>query len=451
MPVSNSSAANQAGFIHPTPQSPALQSPASHSLALQSPVSLSINGDRLNTNIERLAKIGRQPSGCISRIAFSPETLQARVLIQQWMLEAGMATRLDAAGNLIGTYPGLVKNAPAIATGSHIDTVPSGGRFDGVLGVLAGIEVVNTLREHAVQLQHPIEVIAFTDEENTMIGCQAMAGTVLVDEPERYRSKVGQFIQDCLESIDGNWDAIATAARSRSNLAAFVELHVEQGAVLERTGHAIGVVQGVVGIRRQAIAITGQANHAGTTPMDIRQDALVAAAQVVLAVRSIAQGMPSQPVGTVGYLTVAPNAVNIVPGQVDLTVDLRDLSKACLDEMLDTLAQQIQAIAADTHTQIEMTPLLSVEPTLAAPPIEQAIAHVCQQLNLSYCSLPSRAGHDALEMGRITDMGMIFVPSQAGISHSEAEYTSPEQCTQGANVLLHTLIELDITSSIGMS
>jgi beta-ureidopropionase / N-carbamoyl-L-amino-acid hydrolase len=404
---------------------------------------LAINGDRLNANIERLAKVGRQPSGSISRVAFSTEALQARVLVQQWMVEAGMTTRLDAAGNLIGTFPGRVQGAPALATGSHLDTVPSGGRFDGVLGVLAGIEVVNTLREYAVQLQHPIEVIAFTDEENTMIGCQAIAGTVLVNEPERYRSKAGQPIQDCLESIDGNWDAIATATRSRADLAAFVELHVEQGAVLESLGHAIGIVQGVVGIQRYAIAITGQANHAGTTPMDMRQDALVAAAQVVLAVRSIAKSMPSQPVGTVGYLTVAPNAVNIVPGQVELTVDFRDLSKDCLDTMLNQLNQQLQAIAADTHTQIKMAPLLSVEPALAAPQIEQAIARVCQQLNLSYCSLPSRAGHDALEMGRITDMGMIFVPSQAGVSHSEAEYTSPEQCTQGANVLLHTLIALD--------
>lgn len=404
---------------------------------------LTVNSDRLNNSINRLAKIGKQPSGSICRLAFTPEDLQARYLVQQWMIEAGMTVRTDAAGNLIGTYAGIVEGAPALATGSHIDTVPSGGRFDGVLGVLAGIEVVRTLRENNLRLNHPIEVIVFTDEESTMIGCQAIAGTVLLQSPDRYQSKVGSSIQTCLEMVGGNWDELATAKRSRSDIAAFVELHVEQGAVLERTGKEIGVVQGVVGMQRKAITITGVANHAGTTPMDMRQDALVAAAQVVLAVRDIARRMPSQPVATVGYLNVSPNAVNIVPGRVELSVDMRDLSKECLDAMLEQLRHEVQVIATDTDTEIAIAPLLCVEPTLAALHVQTAIESVCQQLGLSYCHLPSRAGHDSLEIGRITDMGMIFVPSQAGVSHSEAEYTSPQQCTQGANVLLHTLLDLD--------
>ncbi|MCL1472227.1 Zn-dependent hydrolase [Argonema antarcticum] len=404
---------------------------------------LKINGDRLNESIDRLAKIGRQPSGCIRRLAFTPEDLQARYLVQQWMIEAGMTVRTDAAGNSIGTYPGLDETIPALATGSHIDTVPSGGCFDGVLGVLAGIEVVRTLRENNLRLNHAIEVIVFTDEESTMIGSQAIAGTVLLDAPERYQPKPGDSIQKCLEALGGDWDALATAKRDRSELAAFVELHVEQGAVLEKNGSNIGVVQGVVGIRRQVITIIGQANHAGTTPMDMRQDAMVAAAQVVLAVREIARKMPSKPVATVGYMTVSPNSVNSVAGRVELTVDMRDLSKDCLDEMLVQLNQALDAIAADTDTKIEIAPLLCVEPTPAADRIQTTIATVCQHLELSYCHLPSRAGHDALEIGRITDMGMIFVPSQSGVSHSEAEYTAPEQCTQGANVLLHTFLELD--------
>lgn len=399
------------------------------------------NSDRLNANIARLAKIGQQASGSICRLAFTPEDLQARYLVQQWMIEAGMSVRTDAAGNLIGTYAGKIAGAGAIATGSHIDTVPSGGRFDGVLGVLAGIEMVRTLRENQIQLNHPLEVIVFTDEESTMIGAQAMAGTVLLDAPERYQPSVGGTIQGALERIGGDWEAITTA--KRSDIAAFVELHVEQGAVLESSGKAIGIVQGIVGMRRKAIAITGEANHAGTTPMDMRQDALVAASQVVLAVREIALRMPSHPVATVGSLVVSPNAVNIVPGKVELSVDLRDLSKACLDMMLEQLNQRIEAIALDTHTIIEIAPLLCVEPTPAAPQIQTTLETVCQQLGLSYTHLPSRAGHDSLELGRITDMGMIFVPSQAGVSHSEAEYTSPEQCSQGANVLLQAFLELD--------
>jgi N-carbamoyl-L-amino-acid hydrolase len=404
---------------------------------------LTINGDRLNDNINRLAKVGKQPSGSICRLAFTPEDLQARYLVQQWMVEAGMTVRTDAAGNLIGRYAGRYEYAPALATGSHIDTVPSGGRFDGVLGVLAGIEVVRTLRDNDWQLDHPFEVIVFTDEESTMIGCQAIAGTVLQDEPERYQSKIGDPIQDCLERIGGSWDELATARRTRNNLAAFVELHVEQGAVLEQTGNDIGVVQGVVGIQRKAITITGQANHAGTTPMNRRQDALVAAAQIILAVRNIALRMPNQPVATVGYLEVLPNAVNIVPGRVELSIDMRDLAKATLNEMLEQLHQEIEAIAAHTDTQIQISPLLCVEPTLAAPEIQTTIATIAQALGLSHCALPSRAGHDSLEIGRITDMGMIFVPSQSGVSHSEEEYTSPEQCTQGANVLLNTILKLD--------
>ena len=404
---------------------------------------LTVNSDRLSESINRLAKIGKQPSGSICRLAFTPEDLQARYLVQQWMIEAGMTVRTDAAGNLIGTYAGTVEDAPALATGSHIDTVPSGGRFDGVLGVLAGIEVVRTLRANNLRLNHPIEVIVFTDEESTMIGCQAIAGTVLLQSPERYQPKVGESIQTSLEMVGGNWDQLPTAKRSRADIAAFVELHVEQGAVLERTGKDIGVVQGVVGMRRKAITITGLANHAGTTPMDMRQDALVAAAQVVLAVRNIARRMPSSPVATVGYLNVLPNAVNIVPGKVELSVDMRDLSNECLEEMLEQLRQDVQAIATETNTKIDIAALLCVEPTLAAPQVQTTIESICQQLGLSYCHLPSRAGHDALEIGRITDMGMIFVPSQAGVSHSEAEYTSPQQCTQGANVLLQTLVELD--------
>ncbi|HEY9881270.1 MAG TPA: Zn-dependent hydrolase [Leptolyngbyaceae cyanobacterium] len=406
-------------------------------------IKLTVNGDRLNERIDRLAKVGRTATGSIRRLAFTPEDLQARYKVQQWMVEAGMTVRTDAAGNLIGRYSGTVEKAPVLATGSHIDTVPSGGRFDGVLGVLAGIELVETLQQNHLRLKHPIEVIVFTDEENTMIGCQAIAGTLDLNAPDQLKTTVDVPIQECLERIGGSWEELATARRSRSDMAAFVELHVEQGAVLEHQQKMVGIVQGVVGIRRLALTLRGQANHAGTTPMDMRQDALVAASEIVLAVRSLANRMQGEPVATVGRLEVFPNAVNIVPGRVELSVDIRDLSKPCLEEMVAELGREVQAIATAHNVRVETTPLLWVEPSLAAEHIQSTIEGICEDFHLSYCRLPSRAGHDALEMGRITDMGMIFVPSQAGISHSEAEYTSPEQCTQGANVLLNTFIRLD--------
>jgi N-carbamoyl-L-amino-acid hydrolase len=401
-----------------------------------------VNGDRLNRSITQLAEIGKLPGGGVSRLAFTPEDLLARQLVQSWMVDAGMTVRIDAAGNIIGTYAGQREGASALATGSHIDTVPVAGRYDGVLGVLAGIEVVRVLHENAIRLAHPIEVIVFTDEECSVIGCKAMAGNV-VNDPEYYRRNDGTPIQTCLERIGGNWSKLTTAQRDAGEIAAFVELHVEQGGVLESTGAEIGVVKGIVGQYRFAVTVTGRPNHAGTTPMTMRKDALVAASQVVLAVNKLGIDTPGEQVATVGYFNVSPNAVNIVPARVDLKIDLRDLSQSHLDDLVEQMRQQFAQIAAATQTEIVMTQALHVLPTLAEPKIQDAIAQVCQQLGLSYCHLPSRAGHDAQEIGRFADMGMIFVPSLAGISHAEDEYTSPEQCTQGANVLLQTFLQLD--------
>ncbi|HEY9744523.1 MAG TPA: Zn-dependent hydrolase [Coleofasciculaceae cyanobacterium] len=401
-----------------------------------------VNGDRLNRSITQLAEIGKLPGGGVSRLAFTPEDLLARQLVQSWMVDAGMTVRIDAAGNIIGTYAGQREGASALATGSHIDTVPVAGRYDGVLGVLAGIEVVRVLHENAIRLAHPIEVIVFTDEECSVIGCKAMAGNV-VNDPEYYRRNDGTPIQTCLERIGGNWSKLTTAQRDAAEIAAFVELHVEQGGVLESTGAEIGVVKGIVGQYRFAVTVTGRPNHAGTTPMTMRKDALVAASQVVLAVNKLGVDTPGEQVATVGYFNVSPNAVNIVPARVDLKIDLRDLSQSHLDDLVEQMRQQFAQIAAATQTEIVMTQALHVLPTLAEPKIQDAIAQVCQKLSLSYCHLPSRAGHDAQEIGRFADMGMIFVPSLAGISHAEDEYTSPEQCTQGANVLLQTFLQLD--------
>lgn len=402
---------------------------------------LLINGNRLNRNIAQLAQIGTLPGGGVSRVAFTPEDLLARQLVQSWMVDAGMSVRIDAAGNIIGTYAGR-ESVGALSTGSHIDTVPVAGHYDGVLGVLAGIEVVRVLQENAIRLIHPIEVVVFTDEECSVIGCKAMAGNV-VDNPEYYQRNDGTPIENCLARIGGDWSKIATAKRAPGEIAAFVELHVEQGGVLESTGDAIGVVKGVVGQYRYAVTVTGRPNHAGTTPMNMRKDALVAASQVVLAVNKLGVKTPGEQVATVGYLNISPNAVNIVPARVDLKIDLRDLSQTHLDNLLAQMRQQFAQIATVTETEIVMTQALHVLPTLAAPKIQDAITSVCQQLQLSYSYLPSRAGHDAQEIGRFADMGMIFVPSHAGISHAEDEYTSPEQCTQGANVLLQTFFKLD--------
>jgi N-carbamoyl-L-amino-acid hydrolase len=402
---------------------------------------LSVNGDRLTAMIRQLAKLGKLPNGGVQRLAFSPEDCHARALVRRWMVEADMAVTIDEAGNMIGRYPGSFKDAPPLVTGSHIDTVPNAGHYDGTYGVLAGIEAVKTLSEQAMRLDHPIEVVVFADEERTMVGCKAMAGCLL-ENAELYRSRDGEPIQDCLERVGGDWDIIAHARRTPESMAAFVELHVEQGPVLAAMEKQIGVVTGIVGQRRYWITIEGQSSHAGTTPMPMRQDALVAASQVVLAINRIGN-QPGDQVATVGRMDLHPNVPNSIPGKVEMSLDLRDLSNQRLDQLLAEIQQAIAAIADATGTRISLAQRLHNDPAPANSHIQNVIAQVCQDLKLSYCHLPSRASHDAQEMSRITDMGMIFVPSEGGISHSETEYTSPEDCVNGATVLLHTLIQLD--------
>lgn len=402
---------------------------------------LSINSDRLIQSIEDLAKIGQLSHGGVCRIAFTPEDVAARNLVQNWMIETGMSVRIDPAGNMIGTYAGKEPQAPVLSTGSHLDTVPTGGRYDGAYGILAGLELVRVLQETNLRLNHPIEVIVFADEENTMIGSKAMVGKI-VNDAEYYTHADGRDIQSCLAAVGGNWSEIAQAQRTKQEIAAFVELHVEQGPVLETLGKQIGVVQGIVGQRRFIITIKGRASHAGSTPMNLRQDALVAASEIVLAVNRIGN-TPGQQVATVGKMLVTPNAPNVIPGEVEMSLDIRDLSNEHLDHLMAKLKENINAIASRTQTEIELEPCLYNEPAPAAQHIQNAIVQVCEDLGLSYTELPSRASHDAQEMINLTDMGMIFVPSIGGISHSETEYTSPEQCVAGANVLLQTFLRLD--------
>ena len=275
-----------------------------------------------------------------------------------------------------------------------------------------------------------------------MVGCKGMAGTAS-DNPADYATSNGEPIALNLERIGGHWPSLASARRDDDAIAAFLELHVEQGAVLESRGDAIGVVEGVVGQRRFRIRIGGQANHAGTTPMDLRQDALVTAAEVVLAIESLAADHPGDPVATVGKLEVWPNAANVVPGAVEMTVDIRDLSPDVLQEMVDGLMAALERIGGRRTCSIALDPQFEVEPTPAHALVMEAVAASASALGLRHSALPSRASHDAQELGRRWPMGMIFVPSRGGFSHSAAEYTSPQQCWAGAAVLLDALQRLD--------
>lgn len=405
-------------------------------------LALEVNSERLNQALEDLAQIGKQSDGTIKRLAFSPEDLEARSRLTEWMETAGMSVRVDAGGNIIGRYPGFENEAPALATGSHIDTVFSGGRFDGSLGVISGLEVVRVLQENEMKLHHPLELIAFADEERSMVGVKSMAGTA-PEDPARYDTVDDEPIQSCLARAGGNWSDLSSARRSRDDVACFVELHVEQGGVLEAIERDIGVVEGIVGQQRHRITIEGRSNHAGTTPMNMRRDALTTASHLILAIEDIAKHFPGDPVATVGTLKVWPNSINTVPGSVELSLDIRDLSSDVIAHMIEQLRRKIETVAVASRTRIRIRPELQVDPTPASATIQALIVKSCEEMDLTYTHLPSRASHDAQEMGRFTDMGMIFVPSKEGISHAGDEYTSPVQCTQGANILLRTLLKLD--------
>lgn len=398
--------------------------------------------NRLQQSVEALAQVGGQADGSVCRRGFTTDDCEGRQLVARWMSEAGLSVRVDPAGNLIGRRDGAEPGLPALVTGSHLDTVPTGGRFDGALGVLAGLEVARTLQSEEYQLRHPLEVIAFADEESTMVGCKGMAGTASTTSAD-YATSNGESIAVNLERIGGHWPSLASACRDDQAIAAFVELHVEQGSVLESRGDAIGVVEGVVGQRRFSIRIAGQANHAGTTPMDLRQDALTTAAEVVLAIEALATRHPGDPVATVGRLQVWPNAANVVPGSVEMTVDLRDLSSVVLQELVDDLINALERIGERRQCSIDLDPQFEVDPTPAHAAVMEAVTASAEALDLRYSRLPSRASHDAQELGRRWPMGMIFVPSRGGLSHSAAEFTSAEQCFDGAAVLLETLQRLD--------
>ena len=400
------------------------------------------DADWLQWSLEQLARVGAQDDGSVCRRGFTKADCEGRQLVAQWMEEAGLSIRVDPAGNLIGRWDGEAPGLPALVTGSHIDTVPTGGHFDGALGVLAGLDVVRTLRATGRRLRHPLEVIAFADEESTMVGCKGMTGTASAD-PLDYTTSNGSPMDINLERIGGHWPSLASARRDDKAIAAFLELHVEQGSVLESRGDAIGVVDGVVGQRRFSIRITGQANHAGTTPMELRQDALVTAAEVVLAIETLAIRHPGDPVATVGRLQVWPNAANVVPGSVEMTVDLRDLSSQVLEELVDGLMQDLETIGERRQCSIAIEPQFEVAPTPADALVVEAIEASAADLGLTSSHLPSRASHDAQELGRRWPMGMIFVPSRGGLSHSAAEFTSAEQCRSGAAVLLESLLRLD--------
>jgi N-carbamoyl-L-amino-acid hydrolase len=404
---------------------------------------LRIDGDRLLRRIEELATIGPIDGGGSCRLALTDEDREGRDLVVTWMRDLGLDVTVDGIGNVVATRPGRT-DGPPVMTGSHIDTVRTGGRYDGNLGVLAGLEVLETLSEHGIETEHPFAVAFFTDEEGArfppdMLGSLVYVGGMGLEDALDITGIDGAEVGAELDRIGYRGPAPCPGPAPR----AFVELHVEQGPVLEAEGTTIGAVTGVQGISWTGYTVTGQSNHAGTTPMHLRHDAGYAAARIATHVREVAECMGDRQVATVGRLELHPDLVNVVAGSAELTVDLRNTDETLLRAAEADVAAFVAGLAADEGVEVEATTLARFEPVEFDDRVVAAVAATAERLGHSVARMPSGAGHDAQMLARVCPTGMVFVPSRDGISHNPAEHTDPADLVAGADVLLQVLLHLD--------
>jgi N-carbamoyl-L-amino-acid hydrolase len=411
---------------------------------------LRIDAAALRARLEGLSVFGRPDGGGfadgVSRVAYSDADVAGRHYVMNLMRAAKLEPRIDPAGNIFARRAGADPSRPPILFGSHIDSVPSGGNFDGDLGSLAALAVVEACDRANHRTRHPLEIVVWSAEEGVAFG-RGLAGSRIVagDVTPADMDAVWNGLRrgDGVRKLGGAPDRILEAVRPKGAHHAYLELHIEQGGTLERGGIPVGVVEGIVAIHRYRATVTGVANHAGTTPMPERQDALVAASQLALAVREAVTRSPGRQVGTVGHLDVVPNAPNVIPGLVRMTIELRDLSPERLLAIAADIRARADAIAATTRTTIAIEDLSRNPPALATAEVQQVIERAARGLGLDAARLPSGAGHDAQMMAALGPMGMIFVPSIGGISHSPRELTRWEDCANGANVLLQSVLSID--------
>jgi beta-ureidopropionase / N-carbamoyl-L-amino-acid hydrolase len=408
-----------------------------------------VRPERLLADLAALAAVGETGDGGNCRLALTDDDAGGRELVVGWMRDLGLDVRVDRIGNVVATRAGGrdgVGDATGLApvmTGSHIDTVRTGGRYDGTLGVLAGLEVVRALDDARFDTRRPVAVAFFTDEEGSrfapdMLGSLVYVGGLALEDALDTVGIDGAVLGDELERI--GWAGEAAVPGPPPH--AYVELHIEQGPVLDERGVTIGAVTGVQGISWQELTVTGQANHAGTTPMRLRRDAGYAAAEVVTAVRRLAAGLGGHQVGTVGRLDLHPDLVNVVAARATLTVDLRNTDGAVLGEAEWRLRERVAAIADAEGVEVAWRRLARFEPVDFAPAIVDLVERTAGRLGHSVMRLPSGAGHDAQMLARVCPTGMVFVPSRDGVSHNPAEFTEPDDLAAGVAVLAQVLVEL---------
>jgi N-carbamoyl-L-amino-acid hydrolase len=404
---------------------------------------------RLRARLEHLSTFGRPPDGAfesgVSRVAYSDADVRARAWLLDEIRAAGLTPRIDPAGNVFARWGGEGQRKP-ILFGSHIDSVPSGGNFDGDLGTLAALGVVEACQAARLTPRHPLEIVLWAHEESTAFGRGTAASRIVAGDlqaGDMDQTWNGLRRADGIRRIGGDPARIDEAVKRQGDWHAYLELHIEQGGTLDRRRIPIGVVEGIVAIHRYDVVIKGFANHAGTTPMSERQDALVAASQFVLAVRDVTRARPGRHVGTVGRIETLPNSPNVIPGQVTLSAEFRDLSEATLESLAAEVQARASAIATATQTTIAMQLASRNAPALADSGMQKIVEEAAARAGLEATRLPSGAGHDAQQIARLCPMGMIFVPSIGGISHSPLERTTWDDCARGATVLLGAVLAAD--------
>jgi N-carbamoyl-L-amino-acid hydrolase len=423
----------------------ALVVPKLHRGSLGAFVAPRVNGGRLNRHLSELSRFGANPQGGVTRVAYSDADRQAREYVLGLMRDAKLTPTIDAAGNIIASRPGRDAARKPILFGSHIDSVPEGGNYDGDVGSMAAIEVAQTLGEQGITTRHPLQVVVWQNEEGGLYGSRAVSGQLTTDELKNV-SRSGKTIGEGVAFLGGDTQKLSTARRAKGDIAGYLELHIEQGGTLERDHIDIGIVEGIVGIKQWEVTVSGFANHAGTTPMDQRHDALLAAARFVEAVNRIVTSVPGRQVGTVGRIQAFPGAPNVIPGQVVCTLELRDLDAAKIDSLYANISAEATRIGAQNGTTFAFHQLHENVPAPSDPRMRALIAESARDESLTSRVMPSGAGHDAQALAMIGPMGMIFIPSIGGISHAPKEFSKPADIVNGANVLLGSLLRLDEAS-----
>ena len=404
---------------------------------------LKINQQRIQTRLLELSKFGELPNGGIGRVAYSKADQEGRAYFIGLMKKAGLDVTIDYAGNLIGRRKGKNPALKPIGFGSHIDSVPNGGNYDGPVGSISGLELIETLNENSIITEHPLELIIFANEEGGTVGSGAMIGKITPDALKSV-TQSGLTIADGIRAIGGNPDSLSKVVRKKGDLTAFIELHIEQGGILMTENQQIGVVEGIVGIEHWDATVEGVPNHAGTTPMAMRRDALLAAAKLIIALNDVITSHEGKQVGTIGKIAAEPGAYNVIPGKVVLGVEIRDLSHDKIWMLFHEVEAKAQAIAKASETTITFRQSsIGVTPALTAKPIQDKIISAAKALGFTYRYMQSGAGHDSQEIAQIAPVGMIFIPSVGGISHSPKEFSKGVDIGNGANVLLQTLLAID--------